>query len=238
MTPNSLLLCRDPECLHVMRRTLGEVRIGVEECTEAQDAARMLAGRRFDAVIVDCDDLDGATDVLRMVRCAPSNRRSMAFAIINGRTSAASAFEMGANFVLDKPLSRESAGRSLRAAHGLMICERRRYYRLAVEIPVCLSLQSEKREVEATITNLSEGGLAIRTREALEAGAPVWAQFRLPDSKISVEARAEVAWTLEDGRAGIRFLSIPQSSKPQFERWISEKLKGDAAALFINPAQK
>ena len=54
---------------------------------------------------MDCDDLKGALSVLESLRKSASNKNSVTFAILNGSTTTQQAFQMGANFVLQKPIS-------------------------------------------------------------------------------------------------------------------------------------
>ncbi len=53
----SLLLSRDAEVVRVLRPTLEKLSIEVEICQEAKKASEILISEKFDAVIVDCDDL-------------------------------------------------------------------------------------------------------------------------------------------------------------------------------------
>lgn len=57
MTLESLLLSRDSEVLRIIRPTLEKLSIDVEVCQEAKKATEILISEKFDAVIVDCDDL-------------------------------------------------------------------------------------------------------------------------------------------------------------------------------------
>src|SRR5579872_2923346 len=121
MTLRALLIIQDPESLRVLRRVLDELRISVESTGSVDRSGELLAKHRYDAIVVDCDDLAGAPELMRRLRQSPSNKRSLVFAVVNGKTSVAKAFDSGANFVLDKPLTQERALRSFRAAHGLMM---------------------------------------------------------------------------------------------------------------------
>ena len=59
MTLESLILSEDPELVRVIRPTLEKLSIDVEICHEARAGADILITDKFDAVIVDCDDLSG-----------------------------------------------------------------------------------------------------------------------------------------------------------------------------------
>src|SRR5205814_6328819 len=102
----------------------------------------------------DCDDVAGASETFKQMRGVPANRKTIGFAIVNGVTTLQQAFEMGANLVLDKPLSAERVTRSLRAAQGLMAHERRRYYRHPVATAAHITLGTETYEHQGMTVNL------------------------------------------------------------------------------------
>src|SRR6476646_11140955 len=207
MTLESLLLSQDPELVRVIRPTLEKLSIEVEICHEARAGADILITDKFDAVIVDCDDLNGGLAGLQGLRNTPSNKNSVAFAILNGkRTTTQEAFGMGANFVLQKPISNLNASRCFHAALNFMLKERRRYFRQPVKIDVKVVL--EEKTLHATSTNISEGGIALMLREALPKGATPHLKFALPQSDIRMELEAEVAWTDLEGLVGFRFHHI------------------------------
>ena len=138
MDLKSLLLCSDEKIVRVLRRTLGDLEIAVEHCTNSESALRFLTRERFEAIIVDCAG-PGAAAVLRSARMAPCNKRAVAVAILDYGIGLRSAFELGAHFILYKPVSVERAKSSFRAARALMKKERRRNSRIPVQIPVEMS---------------------------------------------------------------------------------------------------
>ena len=130
-------------------------------------------------MLVDCDDVQGALGVLESLRKSASNKNSVTFAIVNGATSTQQAFKMGANFVLQKPISMVNANRCLGAAINFMIRERRRYFRHPVELPATITF-SEGDKLKARVTNISEGGMAIFFRGHLPKGGVSTVNFQLP----------------------------------------------------------
>jgi DNA-binding response OmpR family regulator len=223
MTLESLLISRDAALLGVLRPTLEKVSVRVEVCSSAPNGSEVLGKRKFDAVIVDCDDLPGGVDILKTLRTTQSNGSSVAFAVLNGATTTQEAFQLGVNFVLQKPLTPLNATRCFNAALNFMVRESRRYFRHPVEIPVRISLP-ERAELTATATNLSEGGMAIRLTDKLPKGAEVQMRFTLPGSTTSLELRGQLAWA-DVGHAGIKFLEVPQSSQYQLDKWLTARLK-------------
>ena len=224
MNLESLLLSGDPEVERVLRPTLEKLSIDVEMCRDARRGSEMLLSEKFDAVIVDCDDLQGGLEILQGLRNVPSNRNSIAFAILSGqRTTTQQAFEMGVNFVLQKPLSALNASRCFNAALNFMLRERRRYFRQPVKMQVRISLGD--RDLSATSSNVSEGGIAVILREPFPKGATPHLRFTLPGISAAFEIEAEVAWNDLSGRAGFRFRNVPQSSQQLLEQWLDDQLE-------------
>jgi CheY-like chemotaxis protein len=224
MTLESLLLSQDPDLVRVIRPTLEKLSIDVEICHEARAAADILISEKFDAIIVDCDDLKGGLAVLQGLRSTPSNKNSVTFAILNGhKTTTQEAFGLGANFVLQKPISALNASRCFNAALNFMIKERRRYFRQPVKMLVKVVL--EGKTLNATSTNISEGGMALMLREAMPKGAVPRLKFSLPNSTLQMDVEAEVAWADVKGLAGLRFHNVPQPAQQQLEHWLDERLE-------------
>lgn len=224
MTLDSLLLSQDPELERIIRPTLEKLSIDVEVCHEARKAADILISEKFDAVIVDCDDLRGGLEVLQGLRGTPSNKNSVTFAVLNGKkTTTHDAFGMGANFVLQKPISALNASRCFHAALNFMVRERRRYFRHPLKMQVKILLADKT--VNASSTNLSESGIALALREALPKGAVPRLQFALPGLSAKFDLEAEIVWADVKGRAGLRFLNVPQTTKEQLEKWLDERLE-------------
>jgi len=224
MNLESLLISRDAALLGVLRPTLEKMSVSVEVCSGIQTGSEMLGKHKFDAVIVDCDDLQGGVDILTDLRKTHSNASSVAFAVLNGNTTTQEAFQLGANFVLQKPLTPLNATRCFNAALNFMLRERRRYFRHPVEMAVRISIP-EGAELNATATDLSEGGMAIHVAAKLPKDVVVSLHFTLPGSNTSLELRGNIAWFDGTGKAGIRFIEVPQSSQYQLEKWLTDRIQ-------------
>jgi DNA-binding response OmpR family regulator len=223
MLLESLLLSRDAEVVRVLRPTLEKLSIDVEICQEAKKATEILIAEKFDAVIIDCDDLRGGVEVLQGVRGTPSNKNSVTFALLNGKkTTTQEAFAMGVNFVLQKPISPLNASRCFNAALNFMVRERRRYYRQPVKMQV--KVVAGDKEINATSTDISEGGIALLVHQAIPKDATPRLQFTLPDSTVSMEIETEVAWADLKGAVGLRFREVPRSSQELLEKWLNERM--------------
>jgi len=227
MNLESLLVCRDTEVVRVLRPTLEKLCIDVEVSAAAKSGAEILSSAKFDAVIVDCDDLPDGLEVLKNLRQLSSNRTSVSFAILNGKTTTQQAFEMGANFVLQKPITTASTLRCFHTALSFMVREKRRYFRCRVEMPVVLQF-GQGDEMMCIATNLSEGGMALQCDGALPKGSINKVSFGLPGTKITMEPKGDIAWADGLGRAGLRFVDVPEVSRDQLEKWILRRMESDA----------
>ncbi|MFZ0772158.1 MAG: response regulator [Candidatus Sulfotelmatobacter sp.] len=236
-------MSRDADVFRVLRPTLEKLSIEVEICQEAKKASEILISEKFDAVIVDCDDLPGGVEVLECLRATPSNKNSVTFAIVNGKkTTTQEAFGMGVNFVLHKPLSVLNATRCFNAALGFMLRERRRYFRQPVKMLVCVVLDDE--ELKATSTNISEGGIALLLHQALPKNAAPRLRFTLPGTDLTLDVETEVAWADPKGFVGLRFVNLPPGSQALLEGWLNDQMeqeipgsKGKLAGPSSSPVQ-
>ncbi len=226
MNLDSLLISRDSALLGVLRPALEKISVNLETCAEQKRADDLLARRKFDAVIVDCDDLQFGFKLLQGLRTTQSNGKSVAFAVVNGKTTTQDAFKSGANFVLQKPLTTLHASRCFNAALNFMVRERRRYFRHPVDMPVRISVPPDQ-ELTAVATNLSEGGMAIRILTKIPKDNLVKVRFTLPGVNISLDLKGEAAWTDGTGQVGIRFIEVPQSSQYQLEKWLTDRLQNE-----------
>jgi DNA-binding response OmpR family regulator len=226
MNLESLLISRDPALLEVLRPALDKISVNLETCAEIRRGTDLLTRRKFDAVIVDCDDLDHGFDLLKNLRTTQSNSKSVSFAVVNGKTTTQEAFKSGANFVLQKPLTMLHASRCFNAALNFMVRERRRYFRHPLDMPLRISIPPDQ-ELAATATNLSEGGMAIRLLSKLPKDTQAQVRFTLPAVNTSLDLKCEVAWTDGTGNAGLRFVEIPQSAQYQLEKWLTDRLKNE-----------
>jgi c-di-GMP-binding flagellar brake protein YcgR len=219
MSLKSLVLCADEKIVRVLRRILGDLDIAVELCSDSDSALRKLTRQRFEAIIVDITD-DGATEVLRSARSAPCNKQAVAVAIVEPMIGLKAVFQLGAHFVLYKPVSSERAKSSFRAARALMKSERRRNVRVNVELPVVMRNLSGGINMKVTTIDLSEGGMAVKTPAGRRPTGRWQAVFTLPGTETSLELPAEFAWEAASSQAGLRFPQVSPDATRQLRDWL------------------
>jgi CheY-like chemotaxis protein len=221
MNLQSLLVCSDDRTLRVLRAVLSELEIEVDHCADSANATAEMAKHRFEAVIIDCKN-HGDFSLLKSVRSGQHNRTSMAVAIIDAQTDLRTAFAMGANFVVYKPVSSEKARSSFRAARALMKRERRRSTRLQVDIPAFFRFENGEGE-QATISGLGEGGVSVRFGSPEKKQGVIGFCFVLPETTTMIQVTGVIAWQDSRRRAGIQFSTRSDSSRQSLKQWLREK---------------
>jgi DNA-binding LytR/AlgR family response regulator len=219
MNLHALVLCPDAKIVRILRRVLNELEIDVQHCADADAAIRKLTRHRFEAVIVDCTE-QLASQVLRSARSAPCNKRAVAVAIVDGDKTLGSIFELGAHFVLYKPISVERAKSSFRAARALMKRERRRNVRVPVEINIIITRDGVRGEQTALTSDIGEGGIALLQAPRLKSGDRMQVRFTLPGSERILKTAGEVAWENAQHQIGIRFVDLAPDAQSHLNAWL------------------
>lgn len=100
--------------------------------------------------------------------------------------------------------------------------ERRACLRVPGELPV--HLRFSEQTVEAVIVDLGEGGLRVRSQEALPEPADVEVELGgVPEAERPPRARARVSWTrAADGgyEAGLQFVGQPELHRQRMRRLV------------------
>jgi ActR/RegA family two-component response regulator len=220
---SALLVCNDPATIKPLSKSMQQLAILTEVCGEVAAAPGVFNRRKFGAIVVDLQLGDQARRLLEKVRRSPSNRTSVIFAISDSDAETAVAFKGGSNFVLRRPLSESSTNQKLRAGHGLILREQRRYFRCPVDVPATLKCPGMQ-EVCGHVVNISEGGIAIITSVLLKPGVEVQAQFTLPGYGSQFAVKAAICWC-RDGYMGLRFMSLSPELKTKLQDWLSRHLE-------------
>jgi DNA-binding response OmpR family regulator len=218
----AVIVSCDTQLLHTVTQSLHNS--GVETVTfeDATAATDYILRRKVDAVIVD-SEVAGAMGLLKRVRETPSNSRTPTFATIHTRDLYGE-LAASAHFIMEKPVAPEHFERALRAAHGLMLIERRRYHRQQVGIPVTVSRDDGRSVCNGTILNVSENGLALRCERALRRQELLEIEFMLPGVATRLRCAGEVIWADSDGLGGLRFLSLDERHRSALTKWIDHEL--------------
>ena len=162
----ALLVSADPVTIQQFSYALQQLSISSDVCQEVPAAIRLLKYRKFDAVIVDLQLGDQSGMILDEVRLSPSNRTAVTF-VISSNDGEATAFRKKSEFVFERPLSAKSIEGTLKPAFGLILRERRRYFRCPLSIPVSVRRRTMP-DVRCCCVN---AGFSISPKIPTQAGA-------------------------------------------------------------------
>jgi hypothetical protein len=219
---DGLLFSSDTEILCVMNQILDAFAIHTEICADLQSAIDSVTHRRLDTVIVDWNGSLDSTRVVRATRKSSPNSNSTIVAIV-GSGAETHALLTGTNFIIHKPTSLDHATRCMRAAYGTMLQERRRAARVPVDIPVVVRV-TQLGPLEAQISDLSIGGLALQCAQPLQTDWEVSLLFPLPNLNSLIRVNGRVVNANETGRTGVRFSFIPEEEVGILADWLAGEL--------------
>src|SRR5580658_10961214 len=179
----ALLVSSDPITIQQFSLALQELSISPDLCQEAVGAVQLLNQRKFDAVIVDLQLGEQCGRILDEVRVSPSNRTAVTLAIGGDNVESTASFRRRAGFVFERPVSAQSIRSTLKPAYGMILRERRRYFRHPASIPVTVLIKNMP-EVRCHSVNIGEGGMALSTAILLSVGEGGQIQFTLPGTEL------------------------------------------------------
>lgn len=219
MTFQALLVSKDEEAAAMLTSVLSRFGLGVSSCGYPEALVR-LGEQRFDAVIVDFDDPHSAGLILQNASQPTSGSSAVTVALLSDKTKVRNVFGAGANFVLYKPISEQHAQASLRAATALIKRERRRSYRVPVQLPVQVQVQNGP-EMEGILLDLSEDGMDLLAAQPLFPSAVISVHFVLPDGSAELDVRGEIAWANPNGQSGVRFVDVAEGLRSTLRNWVA-----------------
>jgi len=217
----ALVLCKDARTRQLIIESLRPLAIRPEVCDEAATAAGLLDKQKFEAVIVDLLLGEGAMLIMEQVRFSRSNRTAVTFAITTEGPVAGP--RPNSTFVLQRPLSTSVVTQTFRAAFGLVVRERRRYFRCPMTVPA-LVRGREPEDFWCQTVNISEGGIAISTRTMPDSAIPVAVRFSLPGRSSQLFAETTVRWRGQGAVMGLEFQSLASPEKGELQEWLARKL--------------
>jgi DNA-binding response OmpR family regulator len=223
---SALLVCADAVPLAVAHKSLEAYGMTVKIVPTAEAAEKLIKTCKFDLGIFD-HDIPDALDFA--VSRSNSANPKMVFAMLRG-DHLNDVRGKRVHFVLQKPFTTDLFVRSLRAAYGTMIRDRRVAFRHPVEIKPAKAIligEGGNQALNATVMDMSQGGLCINAMEILPQNATVQIDFALPGSQEIIHVTGTVVWTRASGRTGVSFSHIPPEEQKLLSSWLDSKLPFD-----------
>ena len=114
--PHALLLSPDDQAVSAISAVLEEMSVTCERPLDGVSAAQKLNSQSFDLVLVDCENLPAAKLVFDVCRRGKNGINPVPIAIVDGRAGLPTAFRLGAELILTKPVAKDQARNTVRNA--------------------------------------------------------------------------------------------------------------------------
>jgi CheY-like chemotaxis protein len=221
---SALLLSNDPAAVRVTNRILDKFSFKVNTVTTAPAASELMGSHRFDLAVYD-QSTAGAIELASQKSSLPPG---VVFAMLDDCRKAGLAGKR-IHFTLSKPLNADVFARSIKAAYGLILKEKRAAFRHRVSLrPAYARLihRGETRDItDPQIINLSQTGLCMTVSGALlPQDAMVQIGIPLPDQQSIVRTTGKVIWADFSGKAGVNFMHIPSEEEKKMSAWLDSML--------------
>ena len=216
----AVVVARDPMVVNSVSESLEKLGITPAVYRETSAAMRTLSHQKTDAFLVD-REIDPELSVLRAMRQSTSSRYAVAFAICSPESRAKDAFRV-ADFVIDKPLAPHRIKRTMKAAYGIMLKERMRYFRHSLRTEAIV-IDSNFRRFIAQTTNISQTGIGLECIAPLIARQTVQLEFALTGDQQKLGCKAQVIWLADNGKTGMTFTDMSDTDRARLNEWIESQ---------------
>jgi len=208
---NKILVVDDdlPTC-ELITTVLRAAEVEAFSLTDSREAAMRLRKEKFDGVFLDArmPQLDGI-ELTRQIRHSGLNAKTLVVMITGDgeQQFLARAFQVGANFVLFKPVDRQSLLRLLRVTQGPIDRERRRFTRVSVRREVSINLGKDR--VRGMTVDLSASGMLVQSDCQFPVGSRVEFILDLGKNQRSLRGVAKIVRHVGDDFMGLEFHPLP-----------------------------
>jgi hypothetical protein len=207
-----------------MNRVLDEFAIQIDVCVRPSRVVDRLSENSVDLVVVDWEDQHIASEIVRKITDSKGQKPTI-MAIVDASIPVSEVKQAGAHLVMQKPITPESATASMKRAYSRMVHDYRRYARHAIMHAVSATRGCDGLCLPVTVTNISEGGVGLLTKEKLGVGDQLEFPLTLPGAEEVIHIRARVLWTREPGMAGAEFTNIAHADLRILYAWLWSKCK-------------
>lgn len=208
----------------MIRAGFSAVTFSTDQCSNSASCLKAVGLRKFEVVFVDFALGRDAEVAVENVRASASTRTSVIVAITADAGQARRAFSTGATFVVQEPLSILGLQKVSRAAYGLILRERTRYFRCSVEAPL-IAYRNGEIPWHGQVANISENGLCTTVPVPRLPGEILNIKTQLPGSAVKIVAKCEVLWSDKSNRAGLRFLGLADDVRADLQSWLRDQLE-------------
>ena len=199
--PLALLLSPDDQAVSAITAVLEEMSVTCERPLDGVAAAKQLNSHTFDLVIVDCENLPAAKLIFDVCRRGTGGKSPIPIAIVNGRAGLPTAFRLGADLILTKPVAKDQARSTIRGAVN----------RVKKEQPASAGQTAE--QLDGVATETSNAGLDFpEDHTSYGEGSPAVAQIPAESKALAAAASSQGQSVYEGATISASANAVPAMS--------------------------
>jgi DNA-binding response OmpR family regulator len=215
----ALIVSPDVKTTAAFVQAFQDLKVIAQGCVDQASASEHFTQAKFEAVVVDLDNILECIPFVQNLRQGRANRNSVVVAVATNDSAKKRASEHGASFVVERPLIEEHLLAVLRAAYGFMLQDRRRYFRLVTELAVSIRTSSGM-EFQCKTINISSEGMALRTPRSMQEGETVGVVFAVSSPGPLMIVEGTVIWDDKHGKAGLHLRFANSQDKDRISEWL------------------
>jgi response regulator RpfG family c-di-GMP phosphodiesterase len=221
MTPDmafeGLLVSGNAEVLGNMSRVLRDLSVSTNVCLSSSKAVDMLKEGTADLVVIDWEG-EASSELLQKIWQSRKRKPTIiALSLLDQPIR-------GAHATVQKPLTAESATKSMKHAYSRMLLDHRRNARFVVMLPVRATDEADQ-SIEVMVTDIGGGGIGLRADEKLTVGETLALRLLLPGATKEIHIQARVLWTAQYGAAGCEFVRMPPVDLDILQVWLKARIR-------------
>jgi DNA-binding response OmpR family regulator len=220
----ALILDEDETVRDVFRELLSSVGMDVLLPTNGSAAADLLQHGKFDVVLLGLSaPHEHGVNLTREIRNSGYNRMTPIIVVSDEQSpgAVASAFAVGANFFLYKPVDKSRLMGLIRAMQGSIEQEKRRFRRIPVRSKV--SLKSQSGEVEGETIDMSLGGMLVRSAKVLPVHSAVRIAMHLFPQEKPIMGLGTIT-RVEGYEMGIHLERLPIAASARLQEFLLPRI--------------
>jgi DNA-binding response OmpR family regulator len=201
--------------------------------TDSRVASTSIAKEKFGVILLDLQmpSPDG-TDLARQARKSGLNQMTPIIMVSDDQSTAAIShgFAAGAQFFLYKPVDKARLLRLVRAMHGAVEHEKRRFRRIPLQTRV--RLQFERSETEGETIDVSLNGMLVHTPDSIPSAAPVRVSlYTSTNGGMPITGSGSVVRSLSGNRFGIQLNRMAPTESSRLQEFLLPMIAQQETAL-------
>jgi CheY-like chemotaxis protein len=218
----ALIVSPDPKTAALFAHSFQDLGVIAQSCTDRASAHEHFTHAKFEAVVLDLDNILERVPFVQTLRQGGVNRNAVVLAVASNTPAKKRASEHGASFVVERPLTEGHLFPVLRAAYGFMLQDRRRYFRLVIELAVSIRTRAGV-EIQCKTINISSEGMALRTPRSMQEGEIVGAVFAISNPGPVIIAQGTVIWDDKHGKTGLHLRFASPQDRDLISEWLDSE---------------